>query len=207
MEKRRARRHARRLRVRFGVRGEAGFPWDGFTHDVSASGLFVVTGHQVAPGGRVHLEVLLPGAGALYAEGLVSRQALVPPELRAVVRGGLGVRLLGAHELLGELVPSQAPPRAGRGERFCLAFTDREQLKTAYEQHFRRGAAYVVTEGAVPEQTLVTLTFDVRFVQRQLAVEGRVVGRETFPDGRTLHTVAFTDPVATLAALGATLEA
>lgn len=207
MEKRKAKRHARRLRVRFGVKGTEGFPHDGFTHDISAAGMFVVTGHGCPPDTRLHLEVLLPGSEVLFVEGVVARQVVVPVELRSVVRGGFGVRFLGGAELLAELVPSQAPLLEARLDPFCLAFTDAPQWRAAFEQQFRRGGAYVVTDEPVDEQQVVTLTFDLRFLKRQLAFEGRVIRKETWPDGRVMHAVAFTDPASTVAALGTTLGA
>lgn len=201
MEKRKAKRHGRRLRVRFGGRGDEGFPHNGFTHDISASGMFVVTGHGVRPGERVHCEVSLPSGAPLFLEGLVARQVIVPPELRAVVRSGFGLRFLLGNEVLGELVPSQAASLAPQEDPFCLAFHSAPEWRALFEQDLRRGGAYVWTDEPVENNSLVTVTFDLRFIKRQLSCEGRVVRAEPWPDGRTRHAVAFVDPVATVAAL------
>lgn len=201
MEKRKAKRHARRLRVRFGGRGEEGFLHSGLTHDISASGMFVVTGHGVKPGERVHCEVSLPTGRALFVEGLVARQVIVPPELRAVVRSGFGVRFLSGADLLGELVPSQAPSLSVQEDPFCLAFHTEPEWRAMFEQHIRRGGAYVWTDEAVERDSVVTVTFDLRFLKRQHSFEGRVIRQEPWPDGRTMHAVAFLEPAAVVAAL------
>ena len=97
MEKRRNRRYAKRFKVRFGVKD---LSLTGFTNDVSATGMFVVTTTQMAIGQRVHVEVLLDGDEKLYFEGAVARLTLVAPELRQIMKGGFGLRFLTGAELI-----------------------------------------------------------------------------------------------------------
>jgi hypothetical protein len=139
MEKRRARRHARRLKVRYGEEGK-GFHHIGLTSDVSATGMFVLANSSPKPGTRVHLEVTLPGEVQLFVEAVVARQVLVPPELRQVVKSGFGVRFLTGTELMAELVP---PPRqpAKKGDPFALALDDPATWKAAWEREYSRGGA------------------------------------------------------------------
>lgn len=201
MEKRKAKRHGRRLRVRFGGRSDEGFPHSGLTHDISATGLFVGTGHGVRPGERVHCEVTLPQGAPLFLEGVVARQVIVPPELRSVMRSGFGLRLLFANELLGELVPSQVASLAPQEDPFCLAFHALPEWRAVFEQDIRRGGAFVMAEEAVPRDSVVTVTLDLRFLKRQLSFEGKVIRVEPWRDGRTRHAVAFLDPTAVVEAL------
>jgi hypothetical protein len=112
MEKRRARRHARRLKVRYGEEGK-GFHHIGLTSDVSATGMFVRANSSPKPGTRVHLEVTLPGEVQLFVEAVVARQVLVPP-LRQPAK---------------------------KGNPFALAFDDPATWKAAWEREYSRGGA------------------------------------------------------------------
>lgn len=202
-EKRRSKRHARRLKVRFGEKGTAVFPYTGLTNDVSATGLFVVSGHNAKPGTRLHLDVTLPGELPLFVECVVARQVLVPPELRQVVKSGFGVRFLMGAELMAELVPAMNTPL--KDDPFCLAFTDPAAWHAAVEKEFKRGGAFVWSPRAVAQNTIITVTFDLRFLGRQLAFEARVVHSMPGPDGRFGVALMFVDPAGAAAALTSTL--
>ena len=202
-EKRRSKRHARRLKVRFGDTGTVGFPHSGLTNDVSATGLFVVSGQSPKPGTRVHLEVTMPGEKPLFIEGVVARQVIVPPELRQVVRTGFGVRYLPGTELMAELVPALQVVR--KDDPFCLSFTEFTDWRDAVEKEFKRGGAFVWSPKPVLQNTIITVTFDLRFLERQLAFEARVVHVMPGPDGRHGVALMFVDPAGAASALSATL--
>jgi hypothetical protein len=204
-EKRRSKRHARRLKVKFGEKGTAVFPHTGLTNDVSATGLFVVSSHNPKPGMRLHLEVTLPGELPLFMEGVVARQVNVPPELRQVVKSGFGVRYLMGSELMAELVPAMSNPV--KDDPFTVTFTDDTAWRAAVEKEFRRGGAFVWTQRTVAQNTIITVTFDLRFLGRQLAFEARVVHTMPGADGRFGVALMFVDPVGAAAALDATLGA
>lgn len=201
MEKRKAKRHARRLRVRFGDSKAEGFPFGGLTNDVSSTGMFVVTSHSSAPGSRLHFEVLLADQRPLYLEGVVARRVLVPPELRSVVRTGIGVRFLGGPELMGEFVPTMRSASPIKSDPFKLTFRTPSEWKAAFEQDFRLGSANVVSEERVAPNTIVTLTLDLPFLKKQVVCEARVVRQELWFDGRTNHALAFMEPKETVASL------
>lgn len=202
-EKRRSKRHARRLKVKFGEKGTTAFPYSGLTNDVSTTGLFVVSSHNPRPGTRLHLEVTMPGELPLFIEGVVARQVMVPPELRQVVKSGFGVRYLLGAELMAELVPAMFSPL--KDDPFCLTFLDEPSWREAVEREFKRGGAFVWAQQTVAQNTIITVTFDLRFLSRRLAFEARVVHTNPAPDGRYGVALMFVDPAGAAAALNSTL--
>ncbi|HEY1086270.1 MAG TPA: PilZ domain-containing protein [Archangium sp.] len=206
MEKRKAKRQAKRLRVRFGDSRREGFPFTGLTNDVSSTGMFVMTSHGQRPGTRLHFEVSLPDQRPLFVEGVVARQVLVPPELRTVVRTGMGVRFLAGPELFGEIVPAlkSTAPALPKEDPFFLTFKTEAEWKRAWETDFKLGAASVVMDERVPPDTIVTLTLNLAFAKKQLICEARVVRQELWFDGRTNHALTFMEPAETVATLQAT---
>lgn len=208
MEKRTSKRHARRLKVRFGEKGTNPiFSHSGFTNDVSATGLFVVTGQRPKLGTRMHLEVTLPGELPLFIEGVVTRQVLVPPELRQVVRAGFGIRYLQGQELIAELVPAMKEMNAAvKEEPFVLSFADAASWRAAVEKDLKRGGLFVWTRKTVEQNMIVTVAFDLMYLQHQLAFEARVVHANPGPDGRTGVGLMFVDAAAAVASLTATLS-
>jgi hypothetical protein len=203
-EKRRSKRHARRLKVRFGESGQAAFTNSGLTNDVSATGLFVVSSATPKPGTRLHLEVMMQGEKPLFIEGVVTRQVLVPPELRQVVRAGFGVRYLLGTELMAELVP--ALQGVVKDDPFLLAYEDEAAWREAWEKEFKRGGCFVWSPKTVAQNSIVRLTIDLRFASRTLAFEARVV--HVMPsEGRYGVALMFVDGAGALAALSATLGA
>lgn len=202
-EKRRSKRHARRLKVRFGESGSAGFSHSGLTNDVSSTGLFVVTSANFKPGTRLHMEVTMPGEVGLFVETVVARQVIVPPELRQVVRAGFGVRYLLGTELMAELVPALSAPR--RDDPFWLSFDEPEAWRAAWEKELKRGGCFVWSSKPVAQNTIVKLTVDLRFLGRTLAFEARVVHAMPGADGRHGVALMFVDPAGAAAALSATL--
>lgn len=203
-EKRRAKRHARRLKVRFGEAGTAGFTSSGLTNDVSATGLFVVTSTSPKPGTRVHLEVMMQGERPLYLEGVVSRQVIVPPELRQVVRSGFGVRFLQGAELMAELVP--AAQLAKQDDPFALSYGDAAAWRDAWDKELKRGGCFVWSPRPLASNSLVRLSIRLEHLDRSLEFEARVVHAMPGADGRHGIALMFVDPVAALTALSATLE-
>lgn len=203
MEKRRSKRHARRLKVRFGEKGSIGFAYSGLTNDVSASGLFVVTSQRPKPGTRMHFEVTLPGELPLFLEGVVMRLNLVPPELRQMLKAGFGARFLQGSELMNELVPTMSTTR---DEPFVISFADETAWRAAVERDFKRGGVFVWTTKPVTQHMVVTVTFDLPFLSRQLAFDARVVQINPGADGRTGVAMMFVDPPAVIASLTSTLS-
>ena len=71
----------------------------GIVLDLSASGLFVQTSANPSPGARVDVELEIPGeAQRALLVGRVARTKVVPPRLKGVVHGGLGLHIESAPE-------------------------------------------------------------------------------------------------------------
>lgn len=205
-EKRKSKRHARRLKVRFGDAGSEAFPYSGLTHDVSATGLFVTSSHVPRPGTRLHLEVFLPGEHPLFVEGVVSRLVLVPPELRSIRQQGFGVRYLQGGELLHELVP-RITKAANDDDPFTLVFTDREAWQHMLHSELKRGGVFLWSPKPVAPASSVTVTFDLRFIERRLSFIARVVHATNGEDGRHGVALMFVDAGGAAMALLQTLSA
>jgi hypothetical protein len=203
MEKRQARRHGRRLKVRYGER-ERGFVNTGLTSDVSATGMFVLANSSPAPGTRLHLEVTLPGEVPVFVEGVVARQVIVPQALRQVVKSGFGFRYLMGTELVAELVPSLRVV-APASDVFTLGFDSASEWRLAWEREYSRGGAFVWSDRAVARNAVATLTFDLRFLKRKLSFEARVVHVLPSTEGRQGIALMFVDVAEATSALGGTL--
>jgi hypothetical protein len=196
MEKRRHRRYARRFRVKF---GEKTFGQTGFTSDVSATGMFIVTQPVPKLGTRLHVEVSMDNDRLVYFDGVVTRMALVAPELRSVMKGGMGIRYLTGAELMAEMVPHLRDPK-----RLVLAYASIEQLQDAFEKEIKRGGAFVWSDREQPVNTIVNLEIDAVFASRQLAFEARVV--HVLPEqGRYGLALMFLDANAALAGISGLL--
>ncbi|MFO0601480.1 MAG: PilZ domain-containing protein [Myxococcaceae bacterium] len=202
-EKRRSKRHSRRLKVRFGDAGSNAFPHNGLTNDVSSTGIFVVTGTNQKPGTRLHLEVMMTGEQPLFIEGVVARQVIVPPELRQVVRAGFGLRYLTGTELMAELVPALQGPK--KDDPFTVVFDDESTWREAFEKEFRRGGCFVWSPKPQAPNSIVTLTIELRYSGRTLAFEARVVHVMPGPDGRHGVALMFVDAAGVAASLASTL--
>jgi len=193
MEKRKNRRHARRLRVRF---GEADFTQQGFTSDVSATGMFVQALSIPKLGTRLHIEVTFEGEQRLFFEGVVARQKIVAAELRHVLKGGFGVRFLAGVDLLPELVPSL---RSKQGS-LVLRYETKAAFAEAWKGELQRGGAFLWSEKVHPVNTTVPVEIDLPFVGQSLRFDARVmhvVDEKT----RAGLTVMFVDVPGALAAL------
>jgi Tfp pilus assembly protein PilZ len=85
--------------------------------DVSAGGLFVQTNASPAPGTPVRLELRVPGLPApIEMQAKVARKRIVPPRLRALLKGGIGIQLDNPPEEFYALVAKlQAPEVVGSG--------------------------------------------------------------------------------------------
>lgn len=190
MEKRRHRRYAKRFRVRY---GEKELDRTGFTGDVSATGMFVMTNHQPKLGTRMHAEVTLDPERHLVVEGVVARLAIVAPELRGVMKGGFGLRYLTGAELMAEMVPHLRDKT-----RLVLSYGSREAFVDAFEKELKRGGAFVWSTTEQKADTILALEIDAVFCGRMLAFETRVVHVVPGADGRWGLGLMFLDPTAAL---------
>lgn len=98
----RRKRYKKRLQVRFWRDGEEHFH-SGYTTNVSMTGMFVATNTPVKPNERVKVEII-DEDGSRFLHGEVVHAARVSPLLAKLRQAGMGIRLLGVDELIGELV-------------------------------------------------------------------------------------------------------
>ena len=108
MNRRRAERTKKRLACSLQIEGRH---HSGVVLDVSATGLFVQTNAKPEAGTPVSLEMSMPGSQRpLFFQAVVARQVIVPPQLVAVAKGGLGLLIQNAPEdwyaFIAEVLPS-----------------------------------------------------------------------------------------------------
>jgi Tfp pilus assembly protein PilZ len=101
---------ARRIEIRFWRRGSPQ-QHNGFSVDVSKSGIFLGTLVQLEPGERIRLE-LVEKERNFIVEGQVARVHRVSLALRHLEQQGVGVRFLSPAELVQELLGNRGKPAA-----------------------------------------------------------------------------------------------
>ena len=163
-ERRKHRRYSRRLKVRF---GEDGFTRVGFSSDISATGLFIVSSPVPKLGTRLHVEIVLDDDKSLFFEGVVQRQALIAPELRQMIKGGFGVEFLSSHQLLPELLPRlRAPPPKHDPGVVVLRYETSEQFRTAFDAELRRGGVFVKTAEQLSVKSTIKIAVELPYANR-----------------------------------------
>jgi hypothetical protein len=211
MERRRAKRLKRRLRVLFGEESPIHFT---ISLDVSATGLFLRVDRLLPIGTRVHL--LLEGPGArVYQEGVVVRHVIVPAPLRQVQPQGMGIRFLRAEECVGLVVGSAAsvaalasetaevavlgasaaaaaapPPATARPAGMGVSIRTPAELEAFLGQQVDRGVVAVPADAA-PHAPGSNVDFEVRLTYARGAVPARGEVMQVLPggDGRPLLVV------------------
>lgn len=172
-EKRRSKRFARRLVVRF---GESELSRTGFVSDISTSGVFVTCDVLPAIGARLHLQIELSPANSVFAEAVVRRHKLVPPKYRAIEKSGFGVRFLDPAEIVAEVVPQlRTETLAAADQRFSVSFANADALRTAFDRELRHGGIFLRTERILPRDSSATVMLELAFAGRRLEFPVRVV--------------------------------
>jgi len=172
-EKRRNKRFARRLVIRF---GEQDLGRMGFVSDISTSGVFVMCDVLPPIGTRLHLQIELSPATSVYAEAVVKRHKIVPPKFRAVEKGGFGVRFLDPTELVAEVVPQlRAEALAAADQRFSVTFANSEALKSAFERELKHGGIFLRTERMLPRDAPATVMIELAWAGQRMEFPVRVV--------------------------------
>lgn len=175
MQQRREKRRPRRLPVRFRRRGES-VPHQGFTTNISTTGVFISTRETLPVGTRLRLEFVDPLHG-FVVEGVVARTARSEAALQHVMPAGVGVRFLEVEELVAELLPvraaaptpsgppgsSPASPAAGsspsdetgrdrrvRLDAYTVRFPSPGSFRQSYERDVSQGGLFVATRFPAP---------------------------------------------------------
>jgi hypothetical protein len=135
MEKRRAKRTRKRLPCVLHVGSSR---HSGVVVDVSATGLFVQTSASSPPGTTGALELNLPGYPERFRlEVTVARTKAVPPRLRTVAQGGLGLKILQAPEEYYGYVDRLQPREEERAEKPAAAAARPKRKLTGLEKRAR----------------------------------------------------------------------
>jgi Tfp pilus assembly protein PilZ len=103
MDRRRARRIARRLKVSF-TDLSSGEHYVGYSTNISETGLFLASSHLLKVGSRVRLEVASADR-TIVLEGAVARLSRVPAQLRSLQNVGMGICFIQVAELVKEVLP------------------------------------------------------------------------------------------------------
>lgn len=218
MEKRHDRRRARRMQVRFWKLGEAD-ALSGYSHNLSSTGMFIATSTPLPVGQRVRVELVNPRDGFVI-EGVVAHAAKVAPALQSLRATGMGVRFLPPEELVervlakGGFSQGERPLASASGEKappvasgqFEVAFASSAELQRVFDRDIRNGGLFVSTPNPPDIDQTVTIQLQLPGGPR-LDFPAQVVQRVAPSDsGGGGIGVAFHDPSAVLAALGAHLS-
>jgi hypothetical protein len=164
MQKRREQRRPRRIPVRFWRRGET-TPHQGFTTNISVTGVFISTRETLPKGTRLRIEFADPHHG-FVVEGVVARAARSDAALQQVMPAGVGVRFLEVGELVSELLPvgsqrsEPAPARPDqetapqrqrvRLDAYTVRFPSDGSFRQSYERDVVQGGLFVATRFPAP---------------------------------------------------------
>jgi hypothetical protein len=89
-EKRREKRHHKRLRIRYGVDAPT---WTGFIEDISGKGFFIKTAIVQHPNTHLKIELAVSENEIIRLEGEVMWAKKVPPRMLRRIKGGMGIRI------------------------------------------------------------------------------------------------------------------
>jgi hypothetical protein len=166
VERRKNKRYNKRLKLAFGEKDLSG---GGFTGNVSASGLFIISSPVVKIGQRMHVQLELDSGKLVYTEVVVARIHQVPPELRTVVKGGFGVRYLTQRELLHELLPN-----IGAMAAKVMSFDTAWKLAEVYEKELKRGGVFIWSDAAVTVDTVISIEFELGYANHTITLNAKV---------------------------------
>jgi hypothetical protein len=167
----------------------------GYTTNLSATGMHIATLHPLPPRSRLRIEVL-HGERGFMVEGVVAHRRSVHPELARVTQPGMGVRFLTPAELISELFPAEAgggqaasaeagnanqPPASEPAEDariFSVRFASARDFLGIYRRDILNGGLFVATgrPGRMHEVVSVEL-FPPDPVAQPVLVQARVVQR------------------------------
>jgi hypothetical protein len=193
MNRRRSERVSRRVEVQFWQVGQK--VHRGYSTNISATGMHIATANPLPPQARLRIEVVHGDHGFLI-EGVVAHRRAVHPELMKVTQPGMGVRFLGAEDLIRELFPREAAAPGGSPERpsasndrdpipemeeirtFSVRFASPKDFLGIYERDIVNGGLFVATsrpgrmrevvriEIHPPDPGLAPILLPARVVQR-----------------------------------------
>ena len=186
-DRRRSKRHRRRLAVKF-WRGDV--EGTGFTVDVSNTGLMVQTTAPADIGARFHIELQLPGGRSYFTEGVVARKKVYPRHAASIFKPWLGFRFVGLGEAIRAVLEGESEddspatcetPRTDSG--FLVDLRDPDELKRVYERDIKHGGVQIRVSERPPIDEEVRLTFQLPDPNGSIECPALVVSHVQEPPG------------------------
>lgn len=143
----------------------------GFTQDISETGLFITTTLLPKVGTRLMVQLETPTKKSSIVMGEVVRHVVVPPELRSVMRHGFGVRLLSDRAQVRSLMEADKPAPTGPSVTFTVP-AEYQRVKT---EELSKGCLSFVSPKAVAINDEVEVLIACAWRQGSLTLRGRTV--------------------------------
>ena len=143
----------------------------GFTQDISETGLFITTTLLPKVGTRLMVQLESPTKKSSIVMGEVVRHVVVPPELRSVMRHGFGVRLISDRTVVRSLMEAERPAPTGPSLTFIAAA---EYLRVKTEE-LSKGCLSFTSPTAVAINDEVEVVIGCAWRHGALTVRGRTV--------------------------------
>ncbi len=187
-ERRQNKRYKRRMKVRWWADDIEG---NGFSVDVSASGLLIETGRPFEIGTRLHLEIMLGLAVPYFAECVVARKRTYPPHVRPLFKPAIGVRFVGINEAVKDLVSSAGEKAVGTAEQVHVPLQadmrDLDHLKAVYDKDIKHGGLMVETTELPEVHSVIEVPVLLPEPHGTIQVRGTVVKLFEDPAGIALR--------------------
>ena len=179
-ERRRSQRQRRRLDVRF---WNDEFEGRGFTTNVSNKGLLIETSKTLQLGQRFHLEIILPET-SFFAEVVVVRRKVYPPQARSMFKPTVGFRFVGIREVVKSIL---SPDVAAMGAGLRVDLSDPARLAEVYERDIKYGGLLVSTPEEPELDSEVVVPLILPPPHGQIECRGTVVKLNQDPPGVALR--------------------
>ncbi|MBL8936709.1 MAG: PilZ domain-containing protein [Archangium sp.] len=143
----------------------------GFTQDISETGLFITTTLLPKVGTRLMVQLESPTKKSSIVMGEVVRHVIVPPELRSVMRHGFGVKLISDRALVRSLMEAEKPVPAGPS----ITFHTPAEYQRVKAEELSKGCLSFTSPKAVAINDEVEVAISCAWRQGVLTLRGRTV--------------------------------
>lgn len=160
MDRRDNQRRARRVQVAFWKRGET-HPYNGYTTNISPTGMYIGTPSPLGKGARIRIEVIDVQRGFIV-EAEVAHALKTPATLQQVKPSGMGVRFMQVDELVAELFggsmvfrpEEEKPPK---DNIYGVYFRGVNHFLDTVRRDIQTGGIFVPTKFPAPLNTQVSI--------------------------------------------------
>jgi hypothetical protein len=158
--------------------------------------MFVETAAPLEIGTRLHFEIQQP-EGPFFGEALVVRKKRVPPNLRTIVKPGVGLRLVPLTSVLSRAEAGEEEEPAARAIDLQIDLSDPTQLASVHRGELRGGVLFVPCANPPESAASVRIHVSLPPPYAPLTWRGHVVQRSEQPCGAAVELADRTQ-VATL---------